>query len=340
MKKKHLSIVLTLVFALLLTACGAASENAYQTAPQDMKAEAVMDYAVMEETVEEEVEEVFSTSASTTAEGGAVTPAEAQKYAEKIVYSGHLYIETTDFDASLTALDKAVTQFGGFVQDSNVSGRSNGDRTAVVDRYAYYVVRIPSKDFDTFMTVSGDLGNVTSSGRSAENVTSRYTDYEARLSSLKVQEERLLSMLGTSGDLESLIALEARLSEVRYEIESIERNLRDLDQRLSYSTVNIDLHEVEVYTENVAVQRSFGEKLADAFSDGWRGFSRGIQNFVIWLAEALPTLILWAAIVTGVVFFVRKSKQKRQERKARRAEEKARRKAEKAGKKPEQTEEG
>lgn len=316
MKKKQILIALTLIVALLLTACGASSkEAAYDMAPQ-----ASVEETVVEETTEEEF--VFTTDSSAAepeapAEGGEAGQ-EAQNYAEKIIYSGHVNIETTDFDASLSALNKAVETYHGFVQDSNVSGRSNGDRTAVIDRYAYYVVRIPSKDFDAFMSQAGDLGNVTSSGKSAENVTSRYTDYEARLSSLKLQEERLLTMLGASGDLESLIALEARLSEVRYEIESIERNLRDLDQRLSYSTVNIDLHEVEIYTDTVSVQRSFGEKLGDAFSDGWRGFSRGIQNFIVWLAAALPTLILLGAIGAGVTLIVKKAK-KRKEKKAEKA---------------------
>lgn len=321
MKKRNILIALTLVFVLLLTACGASSEKAeaYDMVVQETTEEVVEEYAV-----EEELKFVTdaSSAAPEEAEGGeTVTAEEAQKYAEKIIYSGRVYIETTDFDASITALNKAVETYGGFVQDSNVSGRSNGDRTAVVDRYAYYVVRIPTKSFDTFMTLTGDIGNVTSSGRSAENVTSRYTDYEARLSSLYTQEERLLAMLGTSGDLESLIALEQRLSEVRYEIESIERNLRDLDQRLSYSTISIDLQEVEIYTDTAPVQRSFGEKLADAFSDGWRGFSRGLQGFVIGLAEALPTLVLLAVIAVAVIFIVRKVRRKKKASKPEKAKE-------------------
>lgn len=310
MKKKLNLIIMMLIAALLLTACGAASQ---ESAAYDMAAKE----EVMEETVVEEEFLEFSTdsTASTTEApaSGVVTQEQAQQYAEKIIYSGHVNIETTDFDASITALNKAVTEYGGFVQDSNVSGRSNGDRTAVVDRYAYYVVRIPTKRFEEFMALTGDIGNVTSSGRSAENVTSQYTDYEARLTSLYTQEERLLSMLGTSGDLESLIALEQRLSEVRYEIESIERNLRNLDQKLAYSTISIDLHEVEIYTPTAAVQRSFGEKLADAFSDGWRGFSRGLQGFVIGFAAALPTLVLLAVIAAVVIVVVRKRVKKKKQ---------------------------
>ena len=131
------------------------------------------------------------------------------------------------------------------------------------------------------MNLADGIGNVTSSSRTAENVTSQYTDYEARLSSLYTQEERLLKMLEESGDLESLIQLEARLSEVRYEIESIERNLRNLDQRLAFSTVTMELREVEEFTVTVPVQRTFGEKLRDAFADGWNNFVRGLQRFIV-----------------------------------------------------------
>ena len=124
----------------------------------------------------------------------------------------------------------------------------------------------------------------------------------------------------SAADLESLITLEARLSEVRYEIESIERNLRNLDQKLAFSTVNLELREVEIYTPTVSVQRTFGEKLADAFSDGWNGFVRGLQRFILWFAEVLPALVLWALILGGAVltFFgirkrIRRKKQKERE---------------------------
>ena len=143
MKKKELLIVLTLVLTLLLTACGASSEKdaAYEiydmAVTEGSKAEAPMAQYVVEE------ESALTTDSAVDADAPeTVTAEEAKQYAEKIVYSGHLYIETTDFDASIAALNKAVEQYGGFVQDSNVSGRSNGDRTAVVDRYAYYDRRV------------------------------------------------------------------------------------------------------------------------------------------------------------------------------------------------------
>ena len=212
-------------------------------------------------------------------------------------------------------MNDAVEKFGGFVQDSSVSGHSTGDRTAVVDRFAYVVVRIPANQFDAFMSMTGQFGNVTSTGRNAQNVTSQYTDYEARLKSLYTQEERLLDMLGKTGDLDSMIALESRLSDVRYEIERIERELRNMDQRLAYSTVTVDLQEVEIYTHTSPVQRTFGQKISNAFKSGWEDFGNGMENFAVNVVGSLPTLIILVILGVALVVVVRRNIKKRKAKK-------------------------
>lgn len=324
MKKKLALLMTALLVISLLTGCGATAKNEaafdsaagtvddgfYYTQDAVVEFEAPMEDAAMPEAEEERLN--TTVSESQTEEGAAVEP--VQTLAEKIIYTGYIYMQTTDFDTAISQLEKVVANFGGFVQDSSVQGnaRTQSDGTTVIqDRWAHYVLRIPSASFDEFMTRADGIGNVTSSSRSAQNVTSQYTDYEARLSSLEIQEDRLLDMLKQSGDLESLITLEARLSEVRYEIESIQRNLRNLDQKLAYSTVELELREVEKYTPKVTVTRTFGEKLADAFSDGWKGFVDAAEDFVLFVAESLLTLIFLAAVVVVVIVLIRKYRRKK-----------------------------
>ena len=155
------------------------------------------------------------------------------------------------------------------------------------------------------MRRSGEIGNVLNSNTSAQNITSQFTDTEARRDSLRVQEERLLAMMEKTDDMESLIALESRLSEVRYEIESLERQLIDWQNRVDYSAVTIELREVAVYTPVEPVTRSFGERLGSAFADGWRGFVRFVQGALIVLARCLPALVLLALLVLAVVLLIR-----------------------------------
>ena len=329
-KRSILAILLAALLALtIFTGCAASTNSmAADSAPQtpgasyNSKSEAAAAEMPMEEPAAAE-EFAYDTVATTEAGGSAAETPEPDDsvadYTAKIIYTASVSIETTEFDKAVAALENQVQKIGGFVESSNVTGDTqyNSDgTTTVVNRWAYYTVRIPCDHFESFLHETEGFGNVTSTSRDAQNVTSAYTDYEARLSSLNTQEERLLDMLAKSEDVETLIALEQRLSDVRYEIESIERSLRNYDMQIKYSTVNLDLREVEVYTPTVPVRRTFGQKLADSLSDGWNGFTRGIQNVILGLASALPALILLAVIIAAVIVCIKKARKKRKAKKA------------------------
>ncbi len=330
-KQSILAILLAALLALtIFTGCAASTQFvSADSAPQDpgasynSKSEAAAAEMPMEEPAAAEEEFAYDTVATTESGSGASETPEPDDsvadYTAKIIYTASVSIETTEFDKAVAALESQVQKIGGFVESSNVTGDTqyNDDgTTTVVNRWAYYTVRIPCEQFESFLHETEGFGNVTSTSRDAQNVTSAYTDYEARLSSLNTQEERLLDMLAKSEDVETLIALEQRLSDVRYEIESIERSLRNYDMQIKYSTVDLDLREVEIYTPTVPVRRTFSQKLADSLSDGWNGFTRGIQNVILGLASALPALILLAVIIVAVIVCIRKARKKRRVQKA------------------------
>lgn len=329
---KHYKRYLALICALLLAVCvfaGCSASTASLNEAYDSAAGYFSSYktedapaaaeAAMPETPMAEPEEDTVSTQSYSGEDGLTPTVDSALSAEKIIYSADLYLQTTEFDKTMQTLEANVAACGGFVEGSNVYGdvEYNSDGTTrVVNRTAYYTVRVPAASFESFLKQADGLGNVLSSSRNAENVTSSYTDYEARLSSLNTQEERLLDMLKKTTDVESLVALEQRLSDVRYEIESIERNLRNLDRQITYSTVTLTLEEVELYTPTAPVKRTFGEKMASSFSDGWNGFTRGVQNLCIGLAGALPALILLAILAVAVLLIVRSIRRKHAKKRA------------------------
>lgn len=338
-RNKILALLLAcLLVAGMLVGCGASAKSADMAAdvvyaetsaaaaPENNTKAEVDEYEM--ETAVEEAEDVLTTVGySDDAEaGGSASVTQTASISAKIIYSADLSIQTTEFDRSVSALERYVKDFGGFVESSDTSGNisyeSDGS-TNIVDRWAYYTVRIPAEKFEEFLNLSGGLGNVINSSRYAENVTSRYTDNEARLSSLRTQEERLLSMLEKSEDVESLIALEERLADVRYETESIERTLRNLDMQISYSTVSITLNEVEKYTPSVPVKRTFGEKLVSSLKNGWDNFADGIKYMILDLAYGLPGLILFLVIAAACVIVLVKLRRKYKAKKAAKAKQAA-----------------
>lgn len=163
----------------------------------------------------------------------------------KIILNATLSIEALDFNATCTALARAAQSCGGYVSSTSI------DTPAYEGAYrtAYYQFRIPAEQYSVFLEGAGSAGNLVSKQESTQDVTSAYVDVEARLKSLKLQEERLYAMMEQAGDLETLLAIQNQLTEVQYQIESYTAQQRTYDDLISYSTVDVTVEEVKQITE-------------------------------------------------------------------------------------------
>ena len=113
--------------------------------------------------------------------------------------------------------------------------------------------------------------------------------------------------------MEDIITIESRLSEVRYQIESMESQLRTFDNQVDYSTVHIYVEEVEHYTPQP--EKSTWERIKSGFSENVYQVTNGIKNFAIEFVIAIPILLVWAVvIIVGIVVIrvVLKKKQKKE----------------------------
>ena len=317
MKRKVLIFALVLVLLLSLCACGQKYDDygaSYdESSPQVSYARNAAFGAAAPKEMPMEAESVTAEEVSGGTESGANVPAPQP---EKIIYTVNLSMETMQFEQTVSAFEAAVKSYGGYTQYSDVSGSTEyaEDGTArLINRYASYTVCIPADKLDAFLAETTELGNVTSNNKSAENVTTRYADYETRKNSLLTEETRLLELLEKAENVENLIALEERLAQVRYEIESIQSNLNDLDRRLAYSTVYLYLQEVRGYRSTAPVTQSFGERMHDAFGNGWDNFVEGMEDFAVGMAEACIPLLLLAVIIVIVVVIVIVKKKKKKE---------------------------
>lgn len=340
--KKTLSLVLALLMVLSLCACGSSyAKTAESTAEAPAAAYAVegaysnYDY---EEAEEEAAYGGFAADNAAAASGTAEKPQEntaADINPDKIIYSANARLETTAFDETITRLNELISSCGGFVESSSISGANyySVSHNQRVNRSANYTIRIPSASFSDIMSSLSTLGNVPYTNTYTDNITSQYYDVQARLNAYKTQETRLLEMMEIAETVEDIITIEDRLTELRYEIESLQSTLNNWDRKVSFSTIYLDVEEVSEYTEIPTVTETYGEKLIRAAKNGLEGIANFFKDFLVWLLEALPTLIIIAAVVWIVIAVIRGGKKRR----ARRAEKREQRKAEKAAKKAQKT---
>ncbi|MBR5094328.1 MAG: DUF4349 domain-containing protein, partial [Oscillospiraceae bacterium] len=327
--KKIVSLLLSLLMLFTLCACGESAKGA-STAPQaapvpngSYNSYAASDMAVSEEAYWDDTEVYggFSGVETMTAEAPRESAKDGSAPAErpsKIIYSANVQVETTDFDGSLKTLEELIQTYDGWVESSSVNGNNYHDssRGYVSRRSANYTLRFPSERFDELMGALSALGNIPFTHTYTENVTAQYYDVQARLNAYSAQEQRLLEMMDIAETVEDIIILEDRLTEVRYHIESLQSSLNNWDRMVSYSTVYLDVSEVQEYTPEPYVQPSFGQQLLAALKSGFKGAVSFFQGLTLFLAEALPTLIVLGALTVLIVVLCKKGSKKRKAKKA------------------------
>ena len=304
--KRSLAALCALLLLLSLAACGA--KSASKGSLNDVSG-ATAEKSSVQNAVSGEKGGGTATSGSdpTASPGQETLPS-----ADKIIYSASVTIETRKFDDALTGLTKLVTDSGGFVENSSVSGASYDDTGAQRGyRTAQYTVRIPAEKFSTVSDSLKALGNVTQTNTQAENITMQYTDTTSHLDALKTQEARLMELLAKAQSMDDILKIEDQLANVRYQIESLTSQLKNWDNDVSYSTLNVSLNEVAYYSKGNSNGAGYGRQLGEAFTNSLNGIGRFFKAFFKFLVGALPVLAIIAGAAWLIVWVRRRIKRKK-----------------------------
>ena len=302
--KKISSILLIIVMLAAMTGCSAGSANDEMFAPNNGSA---MDSVVSGDAAFGDSyygkDETLQDGAPSINEG----ETDSEEYLErKIVYTVATELQTKDFDAAMALINSSINEYGGYIQSQKQT-----DSSGIGSKYSYrnvtMVARIPSEHLDAFLSgLKNDSIHTLSLSKDSKDYSTTYYDKEIRINNLKIQEERLLDMLSKATDLKTMLELEDRLTDVRYEIESLTKEMNIIDSNVNYSTVTIRMSEVVEYQPVVEEPATFFERIAEAFTESWSDFADGAQDFAVWFVYSLPTFLVLGAIAAVVVIIIKK----------------------------------
>ena len=339
MKKEMKRIAVgSVAVCLLLSGCGSSSDSARAYSAESGMAyaeEAAADMAYSDYYDDYAYEEYeIPEEANGSMEDGTTVQTVTFAEGKKIIYQSNVVLETLTYKETYAKLISLINKYEGYIEYENYDNElrsylrdNKGDGKLIIST-DNLTIRIPSKNYTAFMQEGLALGNVLNRNQTIEDKTSEYNTNKSYVDILNDEAEYLAKQLDVleqelkeaqANDkhydeiIENMKDIAERKSAVEKELVPYKRTMDDIDERVEYSTITMELREVDEYTviENVEEEDSFGTRLKEAWNKAMTSLLNLLKGTLIFLITILPALVYIAiigAIVLFVVKMVRKSK--------------------------------
>ena len=315
--RRFMKVVAACLALVLAFGAGAAVTDSWRmgsskAAMMDMAGEA--ESAQMDGAYEESAEEGYGTETAAAADGASAGAALENKAADelsdtettqqKLVYTSRLTVDTTEFDAYADAVRQKVSELGGYIEQSEVSGDAeNGGRSL------YMTIRVPAEKRNELTDTAKSNAKVRSQSESVEDVTLEYVDVQSHIEALQTEQQTLLELLEKADSIDTTLAIQNQLTEVRYQLESYSSRLKVMQNQVDYSTLELSAYEV---TRVTATEKdTFLTRLKDRFVGSLTALGNGCENVVLFILGGLPILAVLGVLLVGIVLLVRRVRKNR-----------------------------
>lgn len=299
MKKKGLLVlVIFIVMALVFAGCQisedytseSVTDNGYTTTDSDEKTGEISD----------EVSEAGGTD-NLSSEGSSTQ--------DKIIYYANIDMVCDNPSEAEEAITEELNSVGGYVSSSQMYRDEDDNSFSSV----YLQLRVPADKLDDIKDFIGELGEVTYSDTSSEDVSEYYYDTEARLEYQKTEAAQLEQLMEEASTIEEVLLVRDQLTQVQEQIEVYQSQIDNWDSLVSYSTLSVSVTRTASAEPPISLM-SFDELI--------RGISNGFINSGIFVVNMLGYLLILlvsllipgifvAAIVLFIVWLVKRNKKKK-----------------------------
>lgn len=214
----------------------------------------------------------------------------------KIIKNGDMKIQVGD-------IKKAQRQVNDILKKNNAYIQKEDFQNTDMDDNLNLIIRVPHKNFDALISSFSDgIGSVLSKNISSNDVTEEYTDVSIKLANKKIYLEKYRNMLKSAATTKDMLEIQENIRELEDEIDIAEGRLRFIDDRVNYSTLNLNLYKEKVRSSATS-KIGFGSRFIDSLTEGWNSF----VSFLLGIVSLWPFFL----IIPMIVFLWRKWKSKK-----------------------------
>ncbi|MBR9844725.1 MAG: DUF4349 domain-containing protein [Algicola sp.] len=202
----------------------------------------------------------------------------------KIIKSANVRYKVLDVNKSTRDIKQMASHYNAYISDL----RFENDLHHKENRFT---IKIPNQYFDSLMdSINKDAEFIEFENITTKDVTEEYVDIETRLKTKLEVKSRYESILRKNAKtVEDILATEDKLRIIQEEIESAQGRLKYLTNKVSFSTIQIDLYEMVVFKEEPrAYNKTLWSKSKEGLVFGWNF----LENIFVAVLHVWPLLIL------------------------------------------------
>lgn len=223
----------------------------------------------------------------------------------KVIRNANISLEVDDFNIAYGQIKSIIGAFG-YIQESNIKKDKvyvNSEQKLITK--GVIILRVDKDRFDSVLSDVQGLGILMDQSIKSDDVTDQFIDTESMLRLLKYEESRLEEYLYKLTDPDTIFKTQSRLTEIRQQIEKLTGNLKKWTALVELSTITINITE-KVPGATPTKEAGYFKKLLSGFSSSFKGVISFLGAVLIFIAQALPVLVLIGIITVLALWVYRK----------------------------------
>lgn len=195
----------------------------------------------------------------------------------KVVTTYRMTLEVSNVDTAIQDIESGVRQRGGFIESISRSQDRENRGTLTVS--------VPANISESYEDHFQERYRIKSKDVDRRNVEDSYNEIEAEIQSLEAEYRRLNELINQTDDVETLIKLQERLSEVRSSLDYRKQRLERLDEDVKYSTFRITLEGPQSFESRF--------NLYEAVSDSYTAVFKSFRLIILGAGYLVPFALIY-----------------------------------------------
>lgn len=204
-----------------------------------------------------------------------------------------LNIKRGEFENTNSRIKAISNTSDSFILSENITSRKSGSKELFTGRYT---IKVDSTKLEDMTSQLKDLGKVTYLNQSGNDITGNYTKTSLEIELEKERLKRYQEIYDSTNE-DGKLRLIDRIFNQERRIKYLEDSLKNMDQRVEYSTISLTVTETYNYANIVLVR----------FSDLVRTFVNNVNNVLKFIFGVVP----YAVAVYLIYLFTRLFKRRK-----------------------------